>query len=96
MKSILLESGSGDIVDDFNYFLDSLGNSGWMIIIFSVIAIIAGIIAIILVKGNKKPKAAGITFIAAAVIAAIASFGIGVVGGIFYVIAGILCLTRKG
>src|SRR5699024_9616024 len=48
-----------------------IGGSGWMFAIFSVIAIIVGIVAIVFLKGNKKPKPAGIMLIIIAVLSLI-------------------------
>lgn len=80
---------------DVTNMLDSIGNSGAVLLIISLLAVILGIVAMVFIKGNKKPKAAGIIFIATAVIFAVISFGAGLVGGILYLIAGIMCLVRK-
>src|SRR5699024_12016939 len=44
---------------ELNDVLQGIGGSGWMLAIFSVIAIIVGIVAIVFLNGNKKPKTAG-------------------------------------
>lgn len=80
---------------DFNSILASLAAGGWTLFITSLIALILGIIAIVFIKGNKKPKAAGIIFIVAAVVMAIVTFGVAIFPGIFFLIAGIMCLVRK-
>ncbi|WP_404451540.1 DUF4064 domain-containing protein [Virgibacillus necropolis] len=80
---------------DLNNALDFMGNSGTYLTIISIIAIIVGIISILLVKGNKKPKVAGIILIVTALAIAIFTFGGGILAGIFYLIAGIMCLVRK-
>ncbi|WP_164670800.1 DUF4064 domain-containing protein [Virgibacillus doumboii] len=80
---------------EFEAAMDMLGGSGWVLAIVSIIAVILGIVAIILVKGNKKPKAAGIILIVTSVVVALITFGAGIVSGIFYLIAGIMCLARK-
>src|SRR5699024_1904166 len=53
---------------ELNDVLQGIGGSGWMLAIFSVIAIIVGIVAIVFLKGNKKPKPAGIMLIIIAVL----------------------------
>lgn len=80
---------------DLNNLFDAMGNSGMILLIMSIIAVILGIVAMVFIKGNKKPKAAGIIFIVTAVIFAFVSFGAGIIGGILYIIAGIMCLVRK-
>ncbi|MBM7599667.1 cytochrome bd-type quinol oxidase subunit 2 [Virgibacillus halotolerans] len=82
-------------VFDFNSLVNSLAAGGWTLIITSLIALILGIIAIVFIKGNKKPKAAGIIFIVTAVVITIVTFGAAILPGIFFLIAGIMCLVRK-
>lgn len=82
-------------VMDFNALVNSLSAGGWTLIITSLIALILGIIAIVFIKGNKKPKAAGIIFIVTGVVIAIVTFGVAFFPGIFFLIAGIMCLARK-
>ncbi|MCD7033949.1 DUF4064 domain-containing protein [Metabacillus sp. GX 13764] len=66
-----------------------------VILTFSIIGLAAGIIAAILLKGNKKPKTAGIILIAAAVICGGGTFLAGGFASICYLIAGIAALARK-
>lgn len=80
---------------DLNNMLDVVGYGGIFLIIVSIIAIIVGIISIVLIKGNKKPKAAGIMLIITAIVISVITSGGGIIGGIFYLITGIMCLVRK-
>jgi len=80
---------------EYQTFIDSMGTGGMMVLIVSLLAIVAGIVAMVLLKGNKKPKVAAIVFVATAVVVVIMLGMMGVFAGIFYIIAGILCLTRK-
>ncbi|MRH43849.1 DUF4064 domain-containing protein [Aquibacillus halophilus] len=82
-------------VGSFEGFVDSLSSGGWFFLIASLVAFVLGIVAIILVKGNKMPKVAGIIFIILAVVGSFVTFGLGIIAGIFYLIAGIMCLARK-
>lgn len=82
-------------MEELNNTLDVAGSGGLFLTIVSIIAVILGIISIVLIKGNKKPKAAGIILIVTAVGVALFTFGGGILGGIFYLIAGIMCLVRK-
>ncbi|WP_058305821.1 DUF4064 domain-containing protein [Gracilibacillus massiliensis] len=84
----------GDMAD-VQLFLDGLGTIGIMLVVVSVIGLIAGIVAAILFKGNKKPKAAGIILLVVGVLATIVTVGTGIFAGLFYVIAGIMGLARK-
>ncbi|KMK76610.1 hypothetical protein AB990_09300 [Alkalihalobacillus pseudalcaliphilus] len=66
-------------------------------LIFAVfsIAIVLGIIAMVVLRGNKKPKLAGWLLIGASVVSIIVTQGVAIFAGIFYLIAGIMCLARK-
>lgn len=80
---------------DVDEVIHSINQVGASILILALLTVIAGIVAIILLKGNKQPMAAGIILIASAIIAIIFTQGFMTIGGIFYVIAGILALVRK-
>ncbi len=81
--------------EDVNFISDALAVGGWIIIFLAVIGIAAGIISLFLLKGNKHPKSAGWTLIAAAVIISFFSGGLGIIAGLFYLIAGIMALVRR-
>lgn len=74
---------------------EAMGTGGWLIIIASMIAIILGVIAIILISGNKRPKMAGAIYIAVSIIGSIVTVGFGIIPGVFYLIAGIMSFARK-
>ncbi|WP_117149232.1 DUF4064 domain-containing protein [Paraliobacillus zengyii] len=80
---------------DYQVFIDSFGTTGIILLIGSILAIAVGVVAMVLLRGNKKPKVAGIMFIVTAVLVAVISLGTGVIAGAFYLIAGIMCLVRK-
>ncbi|TWT07815.1 DUF4064 domain-containing protein [Planococcus sp. CPCC 101016] len=93
-------TGTGDpttdlTMEEFEGMIDILGTGGWVLLASAIAAIVLGIVAMVLLKGNKKPVFAGIIFIATAVIVAIITTGVGIIAGIFYLIAGIMCLVRK-
>lgn len=75
--------------------LDAMGNGGWAIVIASLIGIILGIIAAINLKGNRKPKLAGILLIVGAVISGLLSIGVDWLPALLFLIAGIMSLVRK-
>ncbi|AQQ53380.1 DUF4064 domain-containing protein [Planococcus lenghuensis] len=82
-------------VGDFGAMIDTIGAGGWLLALTALAAIISGIVAMVLLKGNKNPKVAGIIFIVTAIVAAVITAGAGIIAGIFYLIAGIMCLVRK-
>ncbi|WP_085521528.1 DUF4064 domain-containing protein [Tuberibacillus sp. Marseille-P3662] len=72
-----------------------IANYGLFATIAAVIGMISGILAIIFIKGNKKPKLAGTLFIIGAVLSTLISMFLGIPIGILFLIAGIMCLVRK-
>ncbi|WP_010529207.1 DUF4064 domain-containing protein [Lentibacillus jeotgali] len=80
---------------DMEAVTEMFQGSGWFLIILTLISVILGIVCIVFMKGNKKPKAAGIILIVTAVLSTLITFGGMIFGGVFYLIAGIMCLARK-
>ncbi|WP_047983182.1 DUF4064 domain-containing protein [Ornithinibacillus californiensis] len=76
-------------------FSMNLAQGGILLIFMPILAIVLGIISLVFLKGNKRPVAAGIIFIATGVVYVIVTAGGGILSGILYLIAGILCLARK-
>ncbi len=80
---------------DFNAALDSIGISGWMLTIVAGLAVILGIVAIVFLKGNKKPQPAGIILLVVAV-ASLIALGMNTwITVLPYAIAGLMALLRK-
>lgn len=75
--------------------IETAGAGGMMILITALVAIVAGILALVFMKGNKKPKAAGIILIVISVIGVFTMVIAGIFSGLFYLIAGIMLLVRK-
>ncbi|SHG08352.1 DUF4064 domain-containing protein [Ornithinibacillus halophilus] len=94
-----LEEALAEAPDDLGVstsdIIEGIGSGGTFILIAAIIAVILGIVAMVLLKGNKQPKIAGIIFIATALVFAVVTFGAGIFAGLFYVIAGIMCFARK-
>ncbi|KYG25612.1 DUF4064 domain-containing protein [Alkalihalobacillus trypoxylicola] len=80
-------------IDQMIADLNSVSGGLWLAII--ILAVICGIIAMIVLKGNKKPKLAGILFLSSAVISTIVTGGAALFGAVFFLIAGIMSLVRK-
>ncbi|WP_449537506.1 DUF4064 domain-containing protein [Ferdinandcohnia sp. Marseille-Q9671] len=80
---------------DMGIITDLISTGGWYFIIVGILAIILGIVSLVLLKGNKHPKAAGIILIIVAILSTLATFLISIIASILYLIAGILCLVRK-
>ncbi|THE14167.1 DUF4064 domain-containing protein [Bacillus timonensis] len=80
---------------DMGFMTDMIAAGGWYFIIVGILAIILGIVSLVLLKGDKHPKAAGIILIIVAVLSALATVLISIISSILYLVAGILCLVRK-
>ncbi|HLR09354.1 MAG TPA: DUF4064 domain-containing protein [Bacillota bacterium] len=85
----------GLAASEIDEILQVAGPLSWMITIGGLLAIILGIVAMIMLKGNKNPKAAGITLLVVGAATILIAFPHGIFIGMFYLIAGILCLARK-
>lgn len=95
-----MTTGTGDpatdlTMEEFDAMIDLLGAGGWVLLASAIAAIVLGIVAMVLLKGNKKPVIAGIIFIVTAIIVSIITTGVGIIAGLFYLVAGIMCLVRK-
>ncbi|HEY4553810.1 MAG TPA: DUF4064 domain-containing protein [Bacillaceae bacterium] len=80
---------------DIPLIMDFFEMGGWVLIAAAVLGFVFGLIAVISITGNKKPKLAGWMFIAAAVLIGLISLGAGFLPAILYLIAGIMCFVRK-
>ncbi|MEC5424155.1 DUF4064 domain-containing protein [Virgibacillus sp. C22-A2] len=100
IRNLLIEGGFEQefpeiTIEEVTHLFNDIKGAGLLLLITSIVAILLGIVAMILLRGNKNPKAAGIIFIGTTVAVMIVNFGLGIIGGIFYLIAGIMCLVRK-
>mgnify|MGYP001214719941 FL=1 len=77
------------------FFINIMTGIGWFLSIISLLALIAGIVALLFFKGDKKPKAAGIILIITSVILALGTFMMAFLAALCYLIAGIMGLVRK-
>ncbi|UFT99733.1 DUF4064 domain-containing protein [Radiobacillus kanasensis] len=80
---------------DVGTIMDAMNTGATTILTVSILVIVLGIIALFLLKGNKKPIAAGIILIIAGAGSVFFTYGLGLFGAIFYVIAGIMAVVRK-
>ncbi|UOR10462.1 DUF4064 domain-containing protein [Halobacillus amylolyticus] len=75
--------------------MEGVASVTWIIIISALVAVILGIVAVVFLKGNKKPKPAGIILIITGIVTTIGTIGFGLFGGLAFLIAGIIALVRK-
>lgn len=98
IKSIVIDESLNDPSvnpEDIEMALGFLSGGGWALIIAAILGVILGIIGVIAIKGNKKPKLAGLMFIIGAVVVGVISFGFGFLPALLYLIGGIMCFARK-
>ena len=75
--------------------IDMIGAGGIALLIISLVCIVFGIVAAIMFKKNAYPKTMGIIMIVLAIICSFISFGLAILPGVFYLIAGIVALVKK-
>ncbi|KAB2495231.1 DUF4064 domain-containing protein [Priestia endophytica] len=106
---LALPQDNQDVINGFQQALDesnitnisasemasTINDGALYILIVTLICAILGIVSIIYLKGNKKPKLAGGILIVTAILGTVATFILGIFGGIAYLIAGIIALVRK-
>ncbi|GAA0603684.1 DUF4064 domain-containing protein [Virgibacillus siamensis] len=80
---------------DVMAMFDTMSGGIMLFAIVSVVSLILGIVAAVFLKGNKKPKAAGIILIITSVIGTIVTVLSVIIPAIFFLIAGIMALARK-
>ncbi|MBH0231666.1 DUF4064 domain-containing protein [Halobacillus yeomjeoni] len=80
---------------NMDQMMDFLGSFATFILVAALISIGLGILSIVFLKGDKKPKAAGIILIVTAVLMTFGTVGFGLFAGVAYLIAGIVALVRK-
>ncbi|CDQ21478.1 DUF4064 domain-containing protein [Halobacillus karajensis] len=95
MNSPEMQMEGQESMPEISQMIDAMGSFGMFVLIAALIAIGLGILSALFLKGNKKPKAAGIILIVTAIIFTFATVFIGVFGGAVYLIAGIVALVRK-
>lgn len=88
-EGVLTTSSEADI------FLNFLLGFGWLVLVALIIGTILAIISIYFFSGNKKPVAASVMTILAAVIIGIGTIFTGFLPAILFLIAGIVGLVRK-
>src|SRR5699024_5654636 len=93
IKDQMLADGFGP--EEVDLAFNFLHASSTYFIIVAIVSLIVGIIAMILLIGDKKPKAAGILLIVSSIIILFASIFMGFFSFLFYLIAGIMAVVRK-
>ena len=68
---------------------------GTYFIIVVLISTILSIVAVVVVRGNRKPKLAGGLLIGSAVLVGVATVFLGWLPALLFLIAGIMCFARK-
>ncbi|PAD20297.1 DUF4064 domain-containing protein [Terribacillus saccharophilus] len=90
----ILESGVDQTVDT-GMIADIAGSIGIFVIIVSVISAILGIVAAVRLKTDRKQTGIGIMLIIVALVGSIGTFLSGFIGGMVYIIAGVMVLARR-
>ncbi|MFT8321992.1 MAG: DUF4064 domain-containing protein [Bacillus sp. (in: firmicutes)] len=93
LTKTLEEAGTSST--EIQVFFDAIASGGWIISIAAFLTVILGIIAIVCVKKNRKPKVAGVLFILSTLLIVIPTFGVGFLPAALFLIAGIMSFVRK-
>ncbi|MGI1831041.1 DUF4064 domain-containing protein [Bacillus safensis] len=72
--------------------IDLISNGSLYIVVLSVLSILAGVISLFLLKNNTR--SAGILLITTSILSSILTIFLGILGGITYLIAGIVIVSK--
>lgn len=75
--------------------VDFLSYGTVYLLVISVICTVLGVIAVSFLKGNKKPAIAGKMLLTTAILGTLLTIIIGILGGIAYLAAGIIAISKK-
>ncbi len=81
---------------DPSQITDLISSVGWGFVVVVVISTILAIVSFPALRRNRKPKLAGWVLIISGLLVGLATLLIGWLPGLLFLIAGILCFTRKG
>ncbi|MEY8843707.1 DUF4064 domain-containing protein [Bacillus safensis] len=73
--------------------IDLISNGSLYIVVLSVLSILAGVISLFLLKNNTR--SAGILLITTSILFSILTIFLGILGGIAYLIAGIVIVSKE-
>ena len=80
---------------DMSFVYETINGIGIAFNVVVIISIILSIIAIVVVRGNRKPKLAGGLLIGSTVVIGLGTFLLGWLPALLFLIAAIMCFVRK-
>ncbi|WP_047984083.1 DUF4064 domain-containing protein [Ornithinibacillus californiensis] len=72
-----------------------IGAGGWVFVVAALISLLTGIVCVILIKKSDNVTTIGVLFIVTGFLSTSITLGILSIAGFIYVVAGMICLTRK-
>jgi len=95
LEDASVEEVAEEDLSTYDEFVEALRTAGIIIIVLAVITVIVGIVSVLLLRNDKRPKIAGVILLAAGIFIGFLQFFIALVASLFYVIAGLMALFRK-
>lgn len=89
------EAAELENVPTYDEFVETLRTAGVITLVLAVIAEVAGIVSILLLKNDKRPKVAGVLLLIVGIFVSSLQFIIALVGSVFFIIAAMMALFRK-
>lgn len=89
------EAAELENVPTYDEFVETLRTAGVITLVLAVIAEAAGIVSILLLKNDKRPKVAGVLLLIVGIFVSSLQFIIALVGSVFFIIAAMMALFRK-
>lgn len=91
---IAIEADDEDIAT-YDEFVETLRTAGLIIIVIAIITVIIGIVSVLLLKNDKRPKIAGILLLIVGIFIGFLQFFIALMASVFYIVSGLMALFRK-
>lgn len=91
---IAIEADDEDIAT-YDEFVETLRTAGMIIIVIAIITVIIGIVSVLLLKNDKRPKAAGILLLIVGIFIGFLQFFVALMASVFYIVSGLMALFRK-
>ena len=91
---VAIEAGDEEIAT-YDEFVETLRTAGMIIIVIAIITVIIGIVSVLLLKNDKRPKIAGILLLIVGIFIGFLQFFVALMASVFYIVSGLMALFRK-
>lgn len=95
LEDATAEEVAAEDLSTYDEFVEALRTAGVIIIVLAVVTVIVGIVSVLLLRNDKRPKIAGIILLVVGIFIGFLQFFIALIASLFYIIAGLMAVFRK-